>query len=101
MTVEALFNATHIIAGDFIERTSGKFLLNAHARNVIWEQSLENGGRGGGGAGDRTPKSLMGKLASSPEKSGEGGGGCTLGENCTEYLNPPSTIPATSKYYSA
>lgn len=34
------------------------------------------------GAGDRTPKSLMGKLASSPEKSGEGGGGgCTLGEN--------------------
>lgn len=27
------------------------------------------------GAGDRTPKSLMGKLASSPEKSGEGGGG--------------------------
>ena len=79
---------------------SREHLVNAHARNVIWEQSLENGGSWG--AGDRTPKSLMGKLASSPEKSGGGGGGgCTLGENCTEYLNPPSTIPATSKYYSA
>lgn len=47
------------------------------------------------GSGDRTPKSLIGKSASNPERKGAGGGGArgyTLGENCTEYLNPPSTI---------